>query len=188
MRILLANKFYYRRGGDCIYMLNLEQLLKAHGHEVAVFAMDYPENVESPWQKYFPSNMSKLKAFTRPFGDGETKKKFTQLFKDFQPDVVHLNNIHTQLSPVLAEIAHQKGIRVIWTLHDYKLLCPRYDCMRAGDNCELCFQDGNKWNCVKYSCMKGGKIGSFIGFREAVKWNRVRSLQKMAKVGGRTPV
>lgn len=108
MKILLANKFYYRRGGDCIYMLNLEQLLKAHGHEVAVFAMDYPENVESPWQKYFPSNMSKLKAFTRPFGDGETKKKFTQLLKDFQPDVVHLNNIHTQLSPVLAEIAPQR--------------------------------------------------------------------------------
>ena len=34
MKILLANKFYYRRGGDCIYTLNLEQLLKAHGHEV----------------------------------------------------------------------------------------------------------------------------------------------------------
>ena len=40
MKILLSNKFYYRRGGDCIYMLNLEQLLKQHGHEVAVFAMD----------------------------------------------------------------------------------------------------------------------------------------------------
>ena len=39
MRILLSNKFYYRRGGDCIYMLNLEQLLKQHGHEVAVFVM-----------------------------------------------------------------------------------------------------------------------------------------------------
>ena len=25
MKILLANKFYYRRGGDCIYMLNLEK-------------------------------------------------------------------------------------------------------------------------------------------------------------------
>ena len=35
MTILLANKFYYRRGGDCIYMLNLEKQLKAHGHEVA---------------------------------------------------------------------------------------------------------------------------------------------------------
>lgn len=35
MKILLANKFYYRRGGDCVHTLNLEQLLKAHGHEVA---------------------------------------------------------------------------------------------------------------------------------------------------------
>lgn len=206
MRILLANKFYYRRGGDCIYMLNLEQLLKAHGHEVAVFAMDYPDNLETPWQKYFPSNMSKLKAFKRPFGDGETKRKFMRLIDDFKPDVVHLNNIHTQLSPVIAEIAHKKGIRVVWTLHDYKLLCPRYDCMRNGQNCELCFSHADsadsadkdlsrigelekanksatsvrsayneskqKWNCVKYSCMKGGKIGSFIGYKEAVKWNR----------------
>ena len=29
MRIIIANKFYYRRGGDCVYNLNLEQLLKA---------------------------------------------------------------------------------------------------------------------------------------------------------------
>ena len=28
MKILLANKFYYRRGGDCIYTLNLERMLK----------------------------------------------------------------------------------------------------------------------------------------------------------------
>ena len=174
MKILLSNKFYYRRGGDCIYMLNLGQLLKEHGHDVAVFAMDYPDNLESSWKKYFPSNMSKLKAFTRPFGDGETRRKFGQLLDDFKPDVVHLNNIHTQLSPVIAEIAHKKGIRVVWTLHDYKLLCPRYDCLRDGENCELCFQDGHKGNCVKYSCMKGGKIGSFIGYREAVKWNRQR--------------
>lgn len=41
-------------------MLNLEKLLKAHGHEVAVFAMDYPENLDTPWKKYFPKNMSKL--------------------------------------------------------------------------------------------------------------------------------
>ena len=171
MKIILINKFYYRRGGDCIYMLNLEQLLKAHGHEVAVFAMDFPENEKTPWQKYFPSNMSKLKAFIRPFGDGETKVKFTKLIEDFKTDVVHLNNIHTQLSPVIAEIAHQKGIRVVWTLHDYKLLCPRYDCMRDSDNCELCFSHADfadsadslsaksarsackklKKNCLKYS-------------------------------------
>lgn len=174
MKILLANKFYYRRGGDCIYMLNLEKLLKAHGHEVAVFAMDYPENLDTPWKKYFPKNMSKLMAFTRPFGSHEVKSKFKKLLDDFKPDVVHLNNVHTQLSPVMAELAHQRGIKVVWTLHDYKLLCPRYDCLKNGYTiCETCFK-GDKKACLDNKCMKGSKLASFIGYKEAVTWNRER--------------
>ena len=174
MKILLANKFYYRRGGDCIYMLNLEKLLKAHGHEVAVFAMDYPENLDTPWKKYFPKNMSKLMAFTRPFGSHEVKSTFKKLLDDFKPDVVHLNNVHTQLSPVMAELAHQCGIKVVWTLHDYKLLCPRYDCLKNGNTiCETCF-NGDKKACLDNKCMKGSKLASFIGFKEAIVWNRER--------------
>lgn len=174
MKILLANKFYYRRGGDCIYMLNLEKLLKAHGHEVAVFAMDYLENLDTPWKKYFPKNMSKLMAFTRPFGSHEVKSTFKKLFDDFKPDVVHLNNVHTQLSPVMAELAHQQGIKVVWTLHDYKLLCPRYDCLKNGNTiCETCFK-GDKKACLDNKCMKGSKLASFIGFKEAIVWNRER--------------
>lgn len=174
MKILLANKFYYRRGGDCIYMLNLEKLLKAHGHEMAVFAMDYPENLDTPWKKYFPKNMSKLMAFTRPFGSHEVKSTFKKLLDDFKPDVVHLNNVHTQLSPVMAELAHQRGIKVVWTLHDYKLLCPRYDCLKNGNTiCETCF-NGDKKACLDNKCMKGSKLASFIGYKEAVTWNRER--------------
>ena len=174
MKILLANKFYYRRGGDCIYVLNLEKMLKAHGHEVAVFAMDYPENLDTPWKKYFPKNMSKLMAFTRPFGSHEVKSTFKKLLDDFKPDVVHLNNVHTQLSPVMAELAHQRGIKVVWTLHDYKLLCPRYDCLKNGNTiCETCF-NGDKKACLDNKCMKGSKLASFIGFKEAVTWNRER--------------
>ena len=174
MKILLSNKFYYRRGGDCIYMLNLEQLLKEQGHDVAVFAMDYPENIDTPWKKYFPSNMSKLMAFSRPFGSSEVKNKFSALLNDLKPDVVHLNNIHTQMSPVIAEVAHKEGIKVVWTLHDYKLLCPRYDCLRYGkDICELCF-NGDKSNCKTYKCMKGSKLASIIGYEEAIKWSRER--------------
>lgn len=77
MKILLANKFYYRRGGDCVHTLNLEQLLKAHGHEVAVFAMDYPENLKTQWSKYFPSEVKfklgtgMIEALMRPFGTRE---------------------------------------------------------------------------------------------------------------------
>ena len=190
MKILLANKFYYRRGGDCIYTMNLEKMLKEKGHEVAVFAMQYPENEKSEWSKYWPSNMTKIDAFTRPFGARQVVKRFTRLMDDFKPDVVHLNNIHTQLSPVIAKIAHEKGARVVWTLHDTKLVCPCYTCMRheykqspGEDNpalepsltkglirCMECFTD--KKAVIRHRCMPGGLPGAIIGYREMMKWNR----------------
>ena len=170
MKILLANKFYYRRSGNCIYTMHVEKMLKEKGHKVAVFAMQYPENEESEWSKYWPSNMTKLKAFTRPFGDGEVRRKFGMLLDDFKPDVVHLNNIHTQLSPVIAKMAHERGIRVVWTLHDTKLVCPCYTCTRDGKWCTECFTD--KKAVISHRCMPGGLPGAIIGYREMMKWNR----------------
>ena len=177
MKILLANKFYYRRGGDCIYMLNLEQLLKTHGHDVAVFAMDYPENIETVWKRYFPNEIKftpgvgMLETFMRMFGLGEVKRKFNFLLNDFKPDVVHLNNIHTQLSPVIARLAHKRRTNVIWTLHDYKLLCPRYDCLRNGNEvCEECFVDKHK--VLEYKCMKNSNLASMLAYKEGMKWSR----------------
>lgn len=156
-------------------MLNLEQLLRGHGHEVAVFAMDYPENIDTKWKKYFPREvkfrpgLGMLETFIRPFGWGEVRKKFTALLDDFKPDVVHLNNIHTQLSPVIAEIAHKRGIKVVWTLHDYKLLCPRYDCLQNGKSvCEECFADKHK--VLEHKCMKNSRIASIIAYKEAMAW------------------
>lgn len=179
MKILLANKFYYRRGGDCVCTINTEELLKAHGHDVAIFAMKHPKTLPTKWSIYFPSEVNfkpgfgMFEAFMRPFGTSEVKKKFNALLNDFQPDVVHLNNIHSQLSPIIAELAHLRGIRVIWTLHDYKLLCPRYDCLRNGDSvCEACFT--NKHKVLEYKCMKNSEIASFLSYREAMKWTRER--------------
>jgi glycosyltransferase involved in cell wall biosynthesis len=177
MKILLVNKFYYPRGGDCVYMLNLEQLLKQHGHAVAIFAMQYSDNLSTFWSKYFPSKikfslgLGLIEAMFRPFGTKEVKRKFTALIDDFKPDVVHLNNIHSYLSPVIAQIAYKRCIRVVWTLHDYKLLCPRYDCLRNDrDICEECFE--NKKQVIKNRCMKNSFIASIIAYCEAIKWNR----------------
>jgi len=185
MKILLVNKFYYRRGGDCIYTLNLEELLYRNGHEVAVFAMDYPDNFNTKWSKYFPSEvkfrpgLGIIEALMRPFGTSEVKRKFNAILDDFNPDIVHLNNIHSQLSPIIAEISHQRGIRVIWTIHDCKLVCPRYDCMRDGIRCELCAD--NAKNCLKYKCMKDSWIASLIAYLEAKKWN-VSKLENISDI------
>jgi len=181
MKILIANKFYYPRGGDCVYTIELESLLKKAGHDVAIFSMEHPETLETPWRHFFPSAVSFspkepirfLKALVRPLYSFEVRHKFNALLDDFKPDVLHLNNIHTQLSPLIAELAKKRGICVVWTLHDYKLLCPRYDCLRRGNPCELCF-DGDKSYVLRHSCLKGSKLASIIAWLEAKKWNRKR--------------
>lgn len=172
LKVLLVNKFYYKRGGDCIYTLNLEQILKKHGHKVAMFAMQYLENESSVWSRYWPQYMNKIDALTRPFGSKQVAREFTHLINDFQPDVVHLNNIHTQLSPIIAKIAHEHGIRVVWTLHDTKLVCPCYTCMRNKKWCTECFTD--KKAVIRHRCIHNSLMQSIIGYLEAKKWNKDR--------------
>jgi glycosyltransferase involved in cell wall biosynthesis len=75
----------------------------------------------------------------------------------------------------LAEIAYKKGIKVVWTLHDYKLLCSRHDCLRNEKPCELCFH--KKENVLKYNCVKNSRIGSLLGYLESLKWDK-KNLEK----------
>lgn len=175
-RVLLVNKFYYPRGGDCIQMMNVEHLLKMRGHEVAVFSMQYPQNNHSEYTDYFPTEVefsggikSKISAAARVLGYGGVKNKFENLIKQFSPDVVHLHNIHSYISPIVAEIAKERGCRVVWTLHDYKLGCPSYSCLSGGKPCELCFTD--KANVIKKRCMKGSLPASIMAYIEAEIWN-----------------
>ena len=176
MRILLVNKFYYRRGGDCIVVQRTEDMLRKHGHEVGVFAMDYPLNDPSPWSEYFAPEIdfdrNRLRAFRRMMGHGDIVPAFRRILDAFKPDVVHLHNIHSYISPVVARMAHERGCRTVWTMHDYKLICPGYTCTRDDAACHACFQ--RKWNVILHKCMKGSKLASIAAYIEARKWNRDR--------------
>ncbi len=176
-RVLIVNKFYYNRGGDCIASINLENLLKANGYEVAFFAMKYPENFESEYSQYFASQIdfsggitAKIAAAKRIFGLGDVARDFKKILRDFRPDVVHLNNIHSYISPIVAKIAKRHHCRVVWTLHDYKLLCPSYSCLRDNASCELCFH--KKSPVLKLRCMKNSLAASALAYIEALRWNR----------------
>ncbi len=177
-RVLLVNKFYYPRGGDCVVVLNTEALLRENGVEAQVFAMEYPQNLPAHYQDRFASRVTfgggmgnQWRALQRTLGKGDICERFEAVLDDFKPDVVHMHNIHSYLSPVVGELAHKRGIRVVWTLHDYKLLCPRYDCLLGGKPCEKCFS-GSKLGVVANRCMKESLPASVVGWLEAVKWSR----------------
>ncbi len=178
-RILLVNKFYYRRGGDCVYTLALERLLLSHGHDVAVWSMSHSLNLQSDYASLFAPGVGfdgpwrgRLQAMARTLGYAGAKRSFAVMLDAFRPDVVHLNNIHSYLSPVIAEVAARRGIKTVWTLHDYKLVCPSYSCLCRGEICESCFAD--RTAVMRRRCMKGSLVASAAAFIEALKWNRQR--------------
>ncbi|MBE6299557.1 MAG: glycosyltransferase family 4 protein [Bacteroidales bacterium] len=177
-RVLLVNKFYYNRGGDCVATLALEKLLLEKGYEVAIFSMQYPQNIPSGYDNYYPSEVSftggiknKLNAAARIFGIGDVKKQFLKLLKDFNPDVVHLHNIHSYISPIVAKLAKIHGCKVIWTMHDYKLICPSYLCYNRGKICEKCVSSSTL-NVIKNRCMKDSLLASSLAYLESVYWSK----------------
>lgn len=187
MKVLIVNKFYYNRGGDCVCSINLERMLRENGFDTAVFSMQYKDNIPTGYSDLFAKEVefsgglgNRLKAACRIFGGESVKKSFAKVLERFRPDVVHFNNIHSYISPVVVEMAKKYGAKTVWTLHDYKLICPSYSCLHNKSICEKCV-GGSKFNVVKSRCMKGGLPGSILAYLEAGYWNRDR-LQKSTDV------
>ncbi|MCM1006060.1 MAG: glycosyltransferase [Prevotella sp.] len=178
MRILIASKFFYPRGGAEIVAINTRRILMDRGHDVRVLAMSYPENISMREQASFPGEVNlfgslsdKIKGAKRSLGMGDVKNAVRTALDEFKPDVVHLHNVHTYLSPLIAREAKKRGIRVVWTLHDYKLFCPAYSCRRPdGTICEECVS--NKFGILRHRCMKGSFTSSLMGWLEARRWNK----------------
>ncbi len=175
-KILIASKFYYTRGGAEVVAINMANDLSARGFEVGIFTMEHPENIKT--DKFYTASevnfssgiMGKLKFAYRTLGFGDIKSSFKRALKEFNPDIVHIHNIHSYLSPIIVKLAKQHGCKVVWTLHDYKLLCPAYSCLNNGVVCEKCFNDKGK--ILKEKCFKGSLIASTLAYIEAKKWNR----------------
>ena len=180
MRVLIVNKFFYPRGGDCVVAMGTRELLIQAGHQVRVFAMSHPLNINLPEGGSFASmidfsgNLSqKVKAFGRLIGLGDISAAFRKVLSDFRPDVIHVHNIHSYLSPVICEIAHDRGIPVVWTLHDFKLVCPAYT-FRKG-NGEICgYADTGKCNPIKNRCLKNSLTASVMATVERYRWPMTR--------------
>ena len=110
MRILVANKFWYRRAGLERVMFDEIAWLEAAGHEVAHFSATHPENDTSPVGRLLrPLPRDRHPLGPRPARDGarrarmfwnvEAARRFSRLLRDFRPDLVHVHGIHRQLSP-----------------------------------------------------------------------------------------
>lgn len=179
MRILLVNKFHYRKGGAETYYLEIGAALERMGHEVAYFSMCHPDNFPCAQERYFVTQRE-YNNVRNPFkaaADGlsliyspEAKRKFQALCEDFHPDVVHLNNVHHQITLAILDAPYLTDHRVpvVYTAHDYVTICPGYLMLDGlGGICDQCLKDHRYRHCIGRRCVKGSRIKSALAVAEA---------------------
>ena len=158
MKILFVNKFLFLKGGTETYIIKLGNYLKSIGHEVQYFGMQHDDNLIGNDINVYTSEMdfhegSAISKFTYPVKtiySLEARRKIRRVLDSFQPDVVHLNNFNYQLTPsVILEIvswrkATGRSCRIVFTAHDYNLVCPNHMLYNPNtrNNCEKCLDTG----------------------------------------------
>ncbi len=84
-------------------------------------------------------------------------RALTRLLEGSRPDVVHVHNTFVRLSPSVYYAARARGVPVVQTLHNYRLLCPAATFFRNGGVCEKCLGKAVPWPGVVYGCWRGSR-------------------------------
>ena len=185
MKILMINKFLHPNGGSETYMFKLGEYLNLNGHEVQYFGMEHSGRCVGNAVDSYTSDMdfhngSKLSKLTYPIKtiySREARKKIRKVLDDFKPDVCHINNFNYQLTPsIILEIRkwekqEKKKCKIVYTAHDYQLVCPNHmlNNPNTGSICEKCL-GGKFTNCTKGKCIHGSMMKSLIGTCESFFW------------------
>jgi glycosyltransferase involved in cell wall biosynthesis len=186
MKILLANKFFFPKGGAETVFFQERNYLLNQGHSVIDFSMIHPNNVASPYAEFFVPNVEyrdrpNVNPIKRLLNSSHIALSFIHNKKAVQnikrlidkekPVIAHLHNIYHQITPAIIPALHKAGVKVILTLHDYKIICPNYLMLTKDIICQKC--EGRKfWNSCLYCCEQGSYTGSLLLTMEAY-WHRI---------------
>ena len=185
MKVLMANKFFFRKGGAEIVMFQERNFLLRSGEEVIDFSMQDERNCESPYESHFVSrkdyegrNLTKIGLALSLVHSREAVSKIAALIDKMRPDLMHCHNVYHQITPSIISVAKSRGIPVVLTLHDFKPVCPVYLRLRAGRPCSLCL-DGDFRQVLMNRCAGGSVGASALLYAEAAIQRWLGSYEKV---------
>ena len=154
-RIVMTAFGYNDAGGGTIVPRQVSQELARRGYDVTVFhaAVGRVEPAD-PYQvrEWWQDGVRLVGVFNRPHGlldlghpdrevdDPPITRAFAELLDRIRPDAVHFHNLHN-LGAALIDEAAVRGIRSVFTTHNYWLACPR--AYLFTDRLELCDGPGD---------------------------------------------
>lgn len=177
MKVLAAEKYHFVTGGASRVFFETNRLLEDRGHSVIPFTGAYPENLPTPFAKYFVPRFTllsgegteragaagMLKAFADALYARDVAAAVRRIVADHRPDIAHLHTILYQLSPSLIETLKRLRVPVVQTLHDFSLYCASRSLFADGAICERC--RGLRYQHVLLrNCCNGHRLLSLMSF------------------------
>lgn len=151
MKILIVHNEYQQRGGEDSVVASELALLRARGHTVEVFAR-HNDDIKG---------QGRLSLAVQTLWSRQTWHEAGGLMDQIRPDVVHVHNTLPLISPSVYWAAHRRGIPVVQTLHNFRLVCPQAMFLRNGKICEDCLGHV-PWKGVVRGCYRGSRAQSAV--------------------------
>lgn len=191
MRILLVNSHLVPRGGDWTYVRTVQALLETHGHEVLLYGLQIEGSAttlefgelltEIDFRKAHErrSWADVVHVLRRTLYSREANASIERVLSRYRPDIVHLNNIHHFLTPSIVWPIVRRDIPIVWTLHDYTIICPNTTMLSHSQICEACAL-GRYYPCVLKKCKRASVWASMLAAAEAYLHHWIHSYEKVA--------
>jgi glycosyltransferase involved in cell wall biosynthesis len=181
MKILYCNKYNFPFSGTEVYLFDLMNMMRAEGHEVALFSMTDPRGEPTAYDQHFmpwvdfkqenPGLLGRAKLAAHAIYSRDARRRLRHVIAEFRPDVAHVRNIYHHLSPSILWELKKQDVPVMYHLNDFKLLCPSYNLVSKGNVCERC-RGGKFRHMLSEGCYAGPRGAAALLTAEAYlhKW------------------
>jgi glycosyltransferase involved in cell wall biosynthesis len=126
--------------------------------------------------------MPSWKVALRTIWNRQTIAELRSTIRRERPAIVHFTNTFPLISPSAYYAARREGVKIVQSLHNYRLLCPNALFLRDGKVCELCLGRAIPWPAVRYACYRDNRpataaVAAMLTFHRAIgTWSRVVDL------------
>jgi glycosyltransferase involved in cell wall biosynthesis len=152
MRVLLVHNRYQQRGGEDAVVDAEARMLARRGIEVRRFDAD---------NDAIHGALAKIRVSVNQFaGSADMRDRIGIVLNEFRPDVVHVHNWFPTISASIFRQCKAAGVRVVHTIHNYRLLCAGATLFRNGKVCEDCIGRTFRTPGIRHKCYRDSAIGT----------------------------
>lgn len=154
MKILIVHNEYQYAGGEDVVVQQDAKLLEKHGHQVFFYRRNNEE------LKHYTKFQKLLLPLTTCFSL-KSYREIRCLIQQEQIDVVHVHNTLPLISYSCYYAAKKEQVKLIQTIHNFRLVCPNALFYREQHVCEDCLSKGLLQG-VKHGCYRNSKIQTLV--------------------------